>query len=366
MGITPNRRSILKGAASFALGTTLPFTSSKASNHNTIERGFNLPAWAGQIDSRPPAKPTLETLSHLGFTTVRLPIHPANLLGENARASLKHIEEAVSLLHATGFSVTVDMHLEQEFIAAFEQNASEAADNVAAAWAYLTPVLANLPATTTYAELLNEPPLDNPAWLSLRDRLAGIVRTACPNHTIIWGAARHQGIWETVDHPPLTDANSWAAVHYYWPFGFTHQCASWGDPAMEKLRELPFPTTKASPEVTGLRQSLMAQNDQAALKLLDEAFGVDWSYSIIEEDFAKLAAWSHSNSTPVIVNEFGVLDFCVDRQSRQNWISHVRRTAEKHGMSWTYWELDHGFGFMGDRQDPESVDFATLTSLVAG
>jgi endoglucanase len=64
-----------------------------------------------------------------------------------------------------------------------------------------------------------------------------------------------------------------------------------------------------------------------------------------------------------MLNEFGVLDFCVDAASRQAWTRAVRRAAEAHGISWAWWELDQGFGLIADRTRIEGFDEAMLAAL---
>lgn len=330
-----------------------------------LNRGFSLPGWADRVDGKAPAPALLATLAHLGFKSVRLPLDPARILAE-PRTILIHMHQAISTLQAHGFGVTLDLHLDTDYAELFTSAPDQAANDMQKAWTLLAPLLADLPSDATFAELLNEPPMERAAWLPLRDRLAQTVRAQCPDHTIIWGPARFQGIWEILEHPPINDANSVAAVHYYSPLSFTHQCADWGGEELMKLRNLPFPASKSDAQIIQLRTKLEQSGDQSAVTLLDKELATDWTYALIDKDFADLKAWSISNNCPVLLNEFGVLNFCVDAQSRINWITRVRKAAEANNIPWTYWEIDQGFGFAADRADPDSLDFALVSALMAG
>jgi endoglucanase len=65
-----------------------------------------------------------------------------------------------------------------------------------------------------------------------------------------------------------------------------------------------------------------------------------------------------------MLNEFGVLNFCVDATSRANWVRAVRKAAERNTVGWTYWEADQGFGFISDRTASASVEQTMIEALL--
>ena len=308
-------------------------------------RGFNLPDWLAE-SPRIPAATTLGRLRDLGFETIRLPIDPTLV----APAFLPRIGAAIEQATSLGFNTIVDMH----------PGAADS-ETLVAAWTTLAPLLADSSAGQVYPELCNEPPYEPADFTPLRDRLADIVRTRAPHHTLIWGPARYQGIWELDSTPPLGDGNEIVAVHYYSPMAFTHQCESWGNSPLERIGNLPFPATRADPRVEAVAASL-AEADRA---VLDEAFLTEWTTAQIEADFAAAGAWSRRNNVPVMLGEFGVLDFCVDPVSRATWIRAVREAAEANAIGWVHWDLDDGFGFISDRGDDASFDHDIIAALLA-
>jgi endoglucanase len=99
--------------------------------------------------------------------------------------------------------------------------------------------------------------------------------------------------------------------HYYSPFEFTHQAAEW---------------------VRGSRK--WKGTTWQGTQRQEEALG---------KDFAKAAAWGRKNRRPLFLGEFGAYS-AADMDSRARWTRAVAREAEKHGMSWAYWEFGSGFG----------------------
>ncbi len=333
-----------------------------------LARGFNLPGWVDHEQGIAPARPVLEKLRALGFASIRLPVAADPLLGdkEAARAMLRRIGGAIAQCIAAGFAVVLDLHPGGSVGASLRRDPAEGARSVVATWRLLRDVVAGFPDNAVYAELLNEPPMEQAVWLPLRDELAGVIRQTCPRHGIVWGPARYQGIWELADVTPLGDEREVVAVHYYSPMAFTHQCENWDGSALERMVNLPFPATQDTPAVTKLRDSLAAAGDKEALTLLTDAFSQPWSAAHIADEFARLGQWSRANNCPVVVGEFGVLNFCADPASRANWVRAVREAAEANGIGWTYWELDHGFGFIRSRLETDGFDLSMVEALTGG
>jgi endoglucanase len=357
------RRQFLSAAVAIAAAVALaPAKAAAPSRPARSIRGVNIPAWFDQPGGAAPADQVLERLAELGLTTLRIPVD-GELLGDTA--TLGRIDAALDRLARLGLTTILDMHPGEPLRMLLERDPAEGARSATAAWDILSRVAARHSPADVWLELLNEPPLDAGDWLPLRDRLAATVRRNAPGHTIVWGAARYQGIWETLEQPPLDDANTIAAVHYYWPIGFTHQCQDWGDSPTARIGDLPFPAALDDPRVAVVRRALENGQDIEALETLDAEFRSPWIDATILADFARLEAWSADTGTPVVLNEFGVLNACVDAISRSHWTGTVRRAAEARGIGWTYWELDQGFGLMADRGDPQSFDETIIEALLA-
>jgi hypothetical protein len=120
--------------------------------------------------------------------------------------------------------------------------------------------------------------------------------------------------------PP--DNNIILTFHYYSPFQFTHQGASWVDGS-------------------------------------DAWLGTTWEGTYIEKlamknDMAAVAGWADINDIPVWVGEFGSFSLA-DMDSRAKWTETAARFFESFNFSWCYWEYKSGFGVW----DQESASWNT-------
>lgn len=361
-----SRRSALTLAGG-SLVTALSLSGAKASRGEdrraVPSRGFNLPSWLDQEDGAAPADAVLAKLHRIGFETIRVPVN-GDLILSDERNTLGRIHDGVRKLTREGFAILVDMHPSGNLGAAFQHDPAGAAERVVGAWTALRTVIADLPPHSVYPELLNEPPMTQAAWLKLRDRLAEIISAKCPRHTLVWGPARFQGIWEISNAPPLAIDRQIAAIHYYSPMAFTHQCENWDKSPLARIANLPFPATRDTPSVHALVAKLRAGGDEEAAHMVEEELSAPWTAERIASDFSGVAQWSAAHNCPIILDEFGVLDFCVDKTSRAAWVRAVRQAAEASHMGWAYWELDQGFGFIHSRSSTDGFDRSMIDALL--
>lgn len=346
------------GGAAFAMGTTPHLAGANPSGPT---RGINIPGWFDREDGAAPAAAVLEKLRQRGFETVRLPIDGDRVLA--GVPVLRSIREAIETLLAAGFSVLADLHPAPPLHTVLRADPAEGGKRVALAWMALGAVIADLPAEAVYPELLNEPPMVTAAWLPLRNRLADTLHAICPEHTIVWGPAPDQGIWQLADMPPLDGIRQIAAVHFYAPTAFTHQCQTWDASPLARVRGLPFPATRDMPAMKQAIAALRSAGDRQAADLIEAQMVTDWTETAIGAQFRQAADWSAAHDCPVMLNEFGVLDFCADAISRKAWLRTVRRAAEASGIGWACWELDQGFGLIADRTSTEGFDGPVLDAL---
>jgi len=360
-----SRRSALALAGSSIVAALSTPAAIAAEKPTVPSRGFNLPGWVDRSDGIAPSEAVLQQLRHLGFETIRLPVN-GDLISTGDAAALRRIQDGVTQLVQHGFAVIVDMHPSENLHAALRLDFDAGAERVSQAWAALATVVADLPTASVYPELLNEPPMENEAWLGLRDRLAEVVRARCPLHTLVWGPSPSQGIWEIGETPPLADDNQIAAIHFYAPTAFTHQCETWDASPLARISNLPFPATKETPRVRERIDALRAKGEEQAAALIEEQLSTPWTDAAIASEFVRLKHWSETHGCPVIMNEFGVLNFCVDAESRTSWVRSVRRAAEANQVGWVYWELDQGFGFIKNRRSTEDFDRSMIAAMFGG
>lgn len=160
-------------------------------------------------------------------------------------------------------------------------------------------------------EILNEPnsQLTPELWNRYLSEALAVIREDHPKRTVIVGP----GFWNNLAHLdelklPEHDRNLIVTVHYYSPFAFTHQGASW-----------------TNEKKTGVAWE-----------------GTDAERKAIRDDLGKAAAWAKAHGRPLFLGEFGAYDKG-PMDSRARWTDAVTRTIESLGGSWAYWQFDGDF-----------------------
>lgn len=360
------RRQLLSAFGSMAALTAMPrpLTAKQAlPAQPMLSHGVNIPLWMDMPEgaSKPPSSHTLAALRALGFETIRLPVDPDRFAESelSALVASRQLDAAIATLLGYGFTVTIDNHPLHRIGKSLEKR-PEVEESLIRATARMAEVAAGYRVDEVFIELLNEPPIWRDRWLPLRARLQAAIRRHCPDHLIIAGANRFQTVSETLSCPPLEDHNALTAVHYYHPLEFTHQCKSWGTGPRVDLGQLPFPANLSASELDALLKGLDSRQTSHIKQLLKDG----WTEQRINNDFKRLAEWATRKGQRVIINEFGALKTCTDSASRARWTATVRHAAEHHGIGWTYWEFDRGFGFFQNRKTIGEVDNRVLAALV--
>jgi endoglucanase len=176
------------------------------------------------------------------------------------------------------------------------------------------------PATLSF-ELLNEPhdKLTTEKWNRLLNEAITVIRRTNPSRMIVVGPAGWNNIdgLEALDLP--ADQNVVATFHYYSPFRFTHQGASWvGGQSREWL----------GTKWLGTRAEKHA----------------------IVQHFDKAISWSVKHRRPLFLGEFGAYSKA-DIESRARWTRFVADQALSRKIGFAYWEFCASFGVYDASED---------------
>ncbi len=186
-------------------------------------------------------------------------------------------------------------------------------DRFVSIWAQIAERYQDISTDELWFELLNEPhgQLFGGRWNGLMNRTIEIVRESNPVRPIVIGGSN----WNAYDTMsqldlPARDTNLVLTFHYYEPFAFTHQGASWVGQEMRT--------------------------------------GVDWNGSIwateeIDVHFYQARNQARAHGLPLLLGEFGAYS-PAPMDARVRWTHYVRSVAEANGMGWAYWEFRAGFG----------------------
>ncbi|MEM9834104.1 MAG: cellulase family glycosylhydrolase [Bacteroidota bacterium] len=190
-----------------------------------------------------------------------------------------------------------------------------------------------------YYEVLNEPHgIDAEVWNTIQGEVIEAIREVDTKHTIIVGGSDWNSYRSLAGMPDYDDDNLIYTFHFYDPFIFTHQGASWTSPSMEPLRDVPFPYQAS--EMPGFPGDLRGTWIESAFNNYGQEGFVAQVKSLIEI----AAQFQRDRQVPVFCGEFGVHIPNSDESSRVFWYEEVRKALEEANIAWTIWDYHGGFG----------------------
>ncbi|MEH6413484.1 glycoside hydrolase family 5 protein [Pseudomonas sp. CGJS7] len=318
----------------------------------TLQRGVNLSRWFEASAGAPVEAAELQMLRRAGFDHVRIPVDPTALGWSPERGArmdaAPRLRAAVDAALAAGLDAIVDMHPNEATKQAIE-NDSAVADAYLAMWTRLAGEFKSLPTQRVAFELLNEPGFYGIAggfrWSRYQQRLVRAVRAVAPERVLIISGRKGGSLEGLVELDPLDDPHLIYSFHYYLPYIFTHQGASWmqGDrwTTAGHWRSVRYPAPlarKQLPRTDGKVEFERARDE------LTEYFQDGWNREHIAAQWQPLRDWAAKHRVRVHCGEFGVIREGVDPVSRYRWIADVRALAEAEGWGWSVWNYADDFG----------------------
>jgi len=339
-----------------------------------LARGFNLPNWDPLYSGFKPDDALLSALKQQGLQHVRLPVDGENLISahhdaDHRRAYLDQLDETVTRLVGLGFAVSVDMHPAGHFQKLHSMAPKRAFEQLQEAWQHIVERGRDWPREQVYFELLNEPTPPQNVWWPQAQKLVNWLNDVDKGRRLVVGPAVFQRHEPLVASPPLKGDNIIYAIHFYDPFLFTHQAMTWDEGSfMSRLKQLPFPGSLDHPAVQEQIRRFSAAGETDAVEEIRNAYETPWNADRIRDELSATATWARQHKAAVIINEFGVLDFDVDRFARTDWLRAVRSAAESQCLGWAHWDFSDGFAMVNPQTtlpDPYVLDALTAPSASA-
>ena len=172
-------------------------------------------------------------IARAGFNTVRLPVRWAGHAQKNApykidTAFMARVEHVVILAQFAGLNVILNSHNYDDLHA----NPSRNVERLAAIWAQVAERFAGQPRDRLWFEIENEPNdvLTNSNLVDTLSPALAAIRKTNPDRPVVIGGENWSGIDSLATLELPDDANVVPTFHYYEPFDFTHQGATWVSP----------------------------------------------------------------------------------------------------------------------------------------
>ena len=335
----------------------------------SLRHGINLSGWFASshdlslqhLDTFTTAA-DLKLIHEMGFDSVRLGIEPSLIVHHGSLTpadpqALAALDRAVDEALANHLAVMLCVFPSDDY----KRNLSTGGgvDDFVLLWRVLSDHFAKADPSLLFYELINEPEVPDPyRWMGIQARVDEAIRTIDTAHTIIATAANYGSLPDLLQLEPLRDPNVIYNFHFYEPYQFTHQGASWGAADWVYFKDIPYPAT---PE-TLTAQLKDVPSDPARYNLY--LYGADhWDRAAIAGRIAFAAAWARERNVPLICNEFGAYRETADPASRARWIADVRSSLEDNHIGWTMWDYRGNFGVVQRTDTQITPDPAILRAL---
>ncbi len=208
-----------------------------------------------------------------------------------------------------------------------------------------------------YYEILNEPHgITTAIWCQIQQRVINAIRAIDTKHTIVVGASGYNSYNELKNMPIYLDKNLIYTFHFYDPFMFTHQGATWTS-YMQDLSGVPFPydaarmpPIPASAKGTWVESSLNNYKNDGTVAAVKQWLDIAVNFKI-------------SRNVNLFCGEYGVYIPNSPNADRVFWYDVVRKYLEEKGISWTTWDYQGGFGLF-KKGTNELFDYDLNTDLL--
>lgn len=331
-----------------------------------FSKGVNLTNWfqAGSATELVFGKYTqqdFQDIKNLGADVIRLPIN-LHAMSDGAPdytlnpIFLTFLDQAVDWAEAVGIHLILDNHT-------FDPAVNTPANidvPLLKVWKQMASHYAGRSDLIHY-EVLNEPHgITNAIWSAIQQAVIDTIRTVDQTHSIVVGGVDWNSYHTLDDLPVYSDSNLIYTFHFYEPFIFTHQGASWAHPALVDLANVPFPYDAT--KMPAMPSSFPGQWVEGSYNNYSNQGNVAWVQSQI--DIA--AQFQQARNVPVFCGEFGVFIPNSQDPDRVFWYKEVREYMESKNLGWTIWDYEGGFGIYdesGNGQINHDLNVALVNAL---
>lgn len=309
-----------------------------------FSKGVNLTNWfqvgaAKEIQFTKYTKQDFENIQSLGCDVIRLPIN-LHFMTDGAPnytldpLFLSFLDQAVDWAEELGVYLILDNHT-------FDPAAATdpaIGDVLVKVWEQMATHFKDRSDLLMY-EVLNEPHgISDQLWNTIQQEVVDVIRAVDEKHTIVVGPASWNSYTNLSLMPVYEDENLLYTFHFYDPFIFTHQGASWVSPSMVPLANVPFPynadhmpTFPPSLNGSWIHWNFINYN-------------IDGTINKIKELIDIAVDFQQSRNVPIYCGEFGVYIPNSKQPDRVFWYDQVRQYLEEKNIAWTIWDYHGGFG----------------------
>jgi endoglucanase len=326
-------------------------TGQQLRSQTPFKRGVNLTGWfqtsgTKQIQFTKYTKKDFENIKSLGCDVIRLPINLFYMTDGKPDYTIDplfydFLDQAVDWAEELHIYLMLDNHTSDDV-------ASKNPDLetiLAKVWKQMAGHYKNRSGYLLY-EIMNEPNgITTAVWGKIQQTAIDAIRSMDGKHTIVVGPSGFNTYNELNQLPYYTDTNLLYTFHFYDPFLFTHQGATWVTPSMAPLANVPFPYE------AGQMPALPAELIGSWINSAYNNYQQDGNVAKIKQLIDVAVTFKNNRNVPVFCGEFGVYMKNSNDAFRVSWYNEVRKYLEEKAIPWTIWDYQGGFGLFQNGTD---------------
>jgi len=320
------------------------FFSSLVAQENPFNKGVNLTGWfqansPTEIHFTKYTKQDFENIKSLGADVIRLPINLHSMTLGSPGYELhplftRFLDDVIDWVEELELNLILDNHT-------FDPATStdpNIGDILIPVWESMAEHFKER-STNIYYEILNEPHgIGDAEWNAIQQNVIDAIRAIDSVHTIIVGPAGWNSYNNLKYMPEYEDDNLIYTFHFYDPFLFTHQGASWTDPSLVSLSGMPFPYNASN--MPQLPNDLVGTWVAGAFNNYQN----DGTIGKVRQLIDLAVAFKEERNVKIFCGEFGVYIPNSNNTDRILWYNIVRTYLEANEIAWTSWDYHGGFG----------------------
>jgi aryl-phospho-beta-D-glucosidase BglC (GH1 family) len=335
----------------------------------TLTDGINASGWFGGWGDYTPEHTStwltpadFKRMHDMGIRYVRFPLDPTLFArvaytpgGEEAL--WKRIDDAIDEVTNAGLAVDLCVFPRDDYKQ--QLNTQAGVIKFAFLWQKLATHFASRDPNRFFFELINEGEApDRLRWIGVQSTVVAAIREVDTQHTIIAAGADYGSLGDLLTTEPLSDTNVIYNLHFYEPYQFTHQGATWGSPEWVYFKDIPFPATPE--QIAPILKSVPGEYAKYQLFLYGQS---GWNKAAVQQRLGFAAAWARERNVPLICNEFGAFRDTAPPDSRARYIEAVRSGLEANGIGWGMWDWSGNFGLVKHENGQIIPDPAVVQAL---
>ena len=334
-----------------------------------LTRGVSLSGWFGGWGDYSPEHTStyittadFQMMKAMGIRYVRFPLDPTLLSQGGLRNPNKdqiwaRIDSAIDMAMNAGLAVDFVVFPRDDYKQRLTTQSG--AEQFIMLWQILTKHFIGRDPDRFFFELMNESEeQDSYRWVGLESATVKAIRNIDAQHTIIASGAHYDSLGDLLTTQTIDDPNIICSFHFYEPYAFTHQGASWGSVEWNYFSDVPYPAT--SSQIADRLKNI--PDDSARYQLY--LYGAEgWNAASILQRIAFAAAWGRERHVPVVCNEFGAFRDTAPQDSRARYLHDVRTALDQNSIGGGMWDWSGNFGLVKHQANeivPDRLDVDAL------